>query len=471
VTQPPESRLFSRAGLGLFVVLLGAVAVYATRPLSNNDTYFHLRFGQEFLHHWTPWHPGSVTSAGTADWVPTSWLSELAMAKAEDLVGLGGVAWLYGGSVLLYAFVLFRACRRFAPATVAAMITMAALLGSSQFISARPQVLSYALIALTVDAWLQTADDHRPRWWLIMVAWLWTMLHGMWPIGIVVGLVACVGLALQRVPRRVLARCAAIPAASLVISLATPMGPALFHAVFAVGARAQYFTEWGPPDVTQPAPAVVAVMVGVLVVAGLRRGVANWVHVALIALALGSLVYSARTTPVAGAIAAPLLAAAVAPWLPTRLPVDRVERRAVAASLAVLVALLAVADTGRASTPPTLPTWLDAEMASLPAETKVLNDDLLGGPFMWRYPRLDFLYSGYGDVYTLDELEAKTDLFKLNPGWQHVLASLGTDYALLPPEARLTDALEHQQGWRALHESPELVMLVAPGVRRSPAAP
>ena len=47
----------------------------------------------------------------------------------------------------------------------------------------RPQVISYLLVAVTVGAWLRTRDDGRLRWWLVPLAWVWAMLHGMWPIG------------------------------------------------------------------------------------------------------------------------------------------------------------------------------------------------------------------------------------------------------------------------------------------------
>ena len=53
---------------GTFGVLVGLAAL----PLDNNDTYFHLRFGHEFLSGaWSIRDPGSVSSFATADWVPT----------------------------------------------------------------------------------------------------------------------------------------------------------------------------------------------------------------------------------------------------------------------------------------------------------------------------------------------------------------------------------------------------------------
>ena len=41
-------------------------------------------------------HPGSPTSFGTNDWVPTQWLPQVVMAQPEDWFGLAGVAWLSG---------------------------------------------------------------------------------------------------------------------------------------------------------------------------------------------------------------------------------------------------------------------------------------------------------------------------------------------------------------------------------------
>src|ERR1700744_5113425 len=76
-------------GIGVLVSLV----VNTASPLTNTDTYFHLRFGHEFLHGWSLRHPGSVSTFATSDWVPTQWLSEVVMARTEDWFGLAGVAW------------------------------------------------------------------------------------------------------------------------------------------------------------------------------------------------------------------------------------------------------------------------------------------------------------------------------------------------------------------------------------------
>src|SRR3954468_22258552 len=94
------SQLLARARTAFpWLVLVGilvSLLVNTARPLTNTDTYFHLRFGHEFLHGWSLRHPGSVSTFATADWVPTQWLSEIVMAKTEDVFGLPGVALLSG---------------------------------------------------------------------------------------------------------------------------------------------------------------------------------------------------------------------------------------------------------------------------------------------------------------------------------------------------------------------------------------
>src|SRR3954464_6718714 len=96
--EPPVRHARARTVLaGLVVVgILVTLVADCARTLSNTDTYFHLRFGQEFLHGWSLRHPGSVTTFATRDWVPTQWLSEIVMARTEDWFGLAGVAWVSG---------------------------------------------------------------------------------------------------------------------------------------------------------------------------------------------------------------------------------------------------------------------------------------------------------------------------------------------------------------------------------------
>ena len=168
-------------------VLLGGVLVtlvrLATVPLHNFDTYFHLRFGHEFLDGgWSLREPGSVSSFATADWVPTQWLPQVVMARTEDWFGLAGVAWLSGLQFLALALTFYVVARRWADPIVASPLVLVALLASGSGMSMRPQVISYILVAVTTAAWLHAHRTRRTPWWLVPLTWVWAMCHGMWPV-------------------------------------------------------------------------------------------------------------------------------------------------------------------------------------------------------------------------------------------------------------------------------------------------
>ena len=100
--------------------------------MSNTDTYFHLRFGHEFLHgNWSLRDPGSVTSFGTNEWVPTQWLPQVVMAQVEDWFGLAGVAWLAGLMYIALALTLWTIARRYANPLAAAPVTVVAILAAA----------------------------------------------------------------------------------------------------------------------------------------------------------------------------------------------------------------------------------------------------------------------------------------------------------------------------------------------------
>jgi hypothetical protein len=190
------------------LVLVGtlvALLVNTARPLSNTDTYFHLRFGEEFLGRWSLRHPGSVSTFATRPWVPTQWLSEIVMARTQQWFGLSGLALLSGLLELGLLVALYVVARRRADAWAAMPVTAVALWTMQYGLSMRPQVVSYICVAVVAGAWLQSADDQKVRWWLVPLAWFWAMLHGMWPVALAVGAVSFVGMALDRSAPRVLA--------------------------------------------------------------------------------------------------------------------------------------------------------------------------------------------------------------------------------------------------------------------------
>jgi hypothetical protein len=446
----------------VFVGTCLALVKYATRPITNTDTYFHLRFGDEFLSGaWSLRDPGSVTPFATNEWLPTQWLPQVVMAWTEDKLGMAGISWLAGVWYLAFAVALYVAARRQAPALVAAAITVLGLAAAQPALSPRPQVLSYVFVLVFTVAWLGSIKDGRARWWLVPLTWLWAMVHGMWPLAIMLGLVGAAGALLERRHTlQVRLRLFLVPVLCALAGAVTPLGPALYGAVAQVGANAHYFTEWASTDFRHPMGYLTGLMIAITLLLRVRRAEAMpWGELAFLALAAGAAAYSFRTLPVAVAVVTPLLAASIAPHV---LPqaTRRWEKLTVAGTVAGCLVMLAALAPNDSGTGQAAPSWMADELGAMPAHTVVLDSTEWGGYLMWAYPQLDLVSHGYGDTFTAAELERNQAIFTLSPGWDELVTETGADYALIRPESALAYALETQLGWEVVQRQDDDVALL-----------
>lgn len=428
-------------------------------PAVGSDAWLHLRLGQEFRDGWALTHPGHLGVFDSATWYPTQWASQIGMSWMDSRFGIGGVVWLAGTLIVLLPAVLYLSCRRHAAPLPAALATFVAVAAAAPGLSARPQVVSYLFIALVTAAWIETARDGRPRWWIVALTWIWVPLHGMWVVGISISVAAVVGIALARThDRRHLLRLAAIPVLSGVVSLATPLGLDVVRSLTGVGARNDTLTEWGPPDFTNINALFLVLMIVIVLVVALRGGPLDWPTLALLGLAMAWSLYSLRTTIVAGVILAPLVAMALQRLVPA---VGRPRRRevAVVAAMTVLASVgLAVVAAQRADEP-VVAAWVDDRLDAMPTGTKVLNDWELGHYVMARHPQVQLVMHGYVDLFTTSELERNISIATLDADWDTEVADLDVDYGFVDPDSRLGYALVHQLGWTTIEGDDDYVLL------------
>ena len=94
----------------------------------------------------------------------------------------------------------------------------------SQSLSLRPHLRLLRPRGRHDAAWLRTADDGRARWWLVPLTWLWACSHGMWFVGVVIGVVALARArsSTGRARGRAWLRLALVPLASLAAAAADP---------------------------------------------------------------------------------------------------------------------------------------------------------------------------------------------------------------------------------------------------------
>ncbi len=302
-------RVVPWVALGALLLLIVRVA---SAPLSNPDTWFHLRIGHELLGPWSLRDPGSLSRFASADWVPTQWSVQMLAAGFEDWFGLPGVAWLFGLLYLILVVTVYFVCRRESAPMPAVLVTAAVVFAASASISARPQVVSLILAGVTVSAWLQAARNLRAPWWLVPLTWVWATAHGFWSVGVLIGVVFCVGLLLdRRLDRRTSLSFFAVPVLSLVAACVTPIGPALLGTQLAVSERSSFIGEWGATSFHAMPAVVGASMLALLIVIWARRGGVSWTSLLLLLIAAALTAYAVRTVSLGAVIAAPLLARAL----------------------------------------------------------------------------------------------------------------------------------------------------------------
>lgn len=443
-------------------MLMGAVVYRQPPPVVTSDMWMHLRFGEEFMRTWSVESPGHLGGFDTADWIPTQWLSQEGMAYVEHHLGIAGVLWLASTVTLAFIVVTYTCARIYGAPLPAAFATVACFFAAAPGMTARPQAVSYLLVVVVLCAWMRTVGDGRPRWWLLAVAWVWPALHGLWIIGVLVGVVVVAGLAVdRRHPPRALGRLALIPLASAIVPALGPLGASVFSSLVAVGSRSEYFAEWGSPTFRAPSELVVVLLIGVPIVVGLKRRHLTWTETFLLVFAAMLALYSIRTGTVAAIVVTPLFAQAIQEFVPANSPISRGEWLAlVAPALACCVALAAT--SAALARGQVVPGWLDSRLTALPSHSRVLNDWDTGTYFLWKHPQLDLVMHGYGDVFTPEELRRNAGIARLDPGWSEAIDELDVDYALVVDGTPLEYALSEVVGWREVESDSDYALLTPP---------
>ena len=439
--RPWRIPLWARLTPLVLVVLV--VATQTVHAVNDPDTWWHLRTGDELRGHLDLVGPDPWSPFTTREWIRHQWLGDLLLSWLHGLGGLPAVAWyvaLLGTTTLVVAYLV---ARRDAAVLPAAALALAAAVGTSMTLSARPQSFSLPFTLVAGGAWLATARDHRSRWWLVPFTWVWACLHGFWFVAPLLGLVVAVGLRLERAPGRVVARATAVALTSLVAAALTPVGPRLLTAPFQVGTITALIDEWRPPTVGMPAFLVTWAMAMLLVLVWNVGRAPTWPEIGVLVLAGYLLVTHGRTVALAAALLVPLLARAVQERTPLgREGLGRAEVLALLVAAAVgLGGAWTLAGT-RAAAPQGFPTALADRLDALPDGTVVCNDYGVGGWLWWAHPRLVPVIDGRTELYAPADVEAYARFAAGGDGTTALVSHRGCPAALVragsPPAATLT---------------------------------
>jgi len=219
-----------------------ALAILACLMPVHNDTWWHLRSGEEMVrtHSLLFVDRYSSTANGAFFW-NHSWLSQIIFYLLFSVGGLAAVTALCATLVVAAWGLVWRLMRG---DTATRLILFAVALSSATTVwSVRPQAFSIFLLALT--AWLLSNDRWRA---MPFVMALWANLHAGFAIGIVV-LAAWVAEALLRDRRRLAKRILAAAAATAA-TVITPLGLTNWKELIASMGRSRVnqIQEWMPPE-------------------------------------------------------------------------------------------------------------------------------------------------------------------------------------------------------------------------------
>ena len=451
---------------GLALVIVAATTRAGLRAISDPSPWLHLRVGQYLLDGGRfglpdPWAPYPVRPFQLTEWLPSVFAAQLYAAA-----GLPAIAWLRCASMLMLLTAILWSTRRVSGAVPSLLAAFVSVLAAGEGMSERPQAISFVLLAITVGAWWRTAEDLKPRWWLIPLTWLWAMSHGLWIVSLGLGVVIVASLAIdQRLDRKQAGQLLAIPTLGLLAAALTPAGPSLLLTPLTVGANGRDFVgEWQPTSIRDPYAILTLAMLAIVLLGWIRsRAVPPWWQIALGTLSLVSTLAMSRTIALGAVLAAPLLAQALQQHL--RTAVTPATRRDVFSWLTLVVAAAMIAipiSVAIAQTPVGVPDGLRPQLSAIPTGTVILCEDDKSGWLLWAEPHLAPAIDIRTEIYSHAHLAAYVRTMAVEPGWQDFIKSTRSRYALVETESSIATALRERLGWQPLGTDSGYVLLEAP---------
>jgi hypothetical protein len=444
-----------------------AVMYLGIRPVSDNDAWWHLKVGEYLTHGGAFVGPDPWSPFATRPFVVNQWLPEVVAFKGYEWFGLPAVAWLRCVAILLLFTAILWCTRHVADTVPALIIALTALSATAGGLGERPQLVSFIMLALWVGASWRTAEDLRPRWWLIPLTWVWANSHGLWLTGIGIGAIVVAGLLLdRRLTVRAAARLLLVPAASFAVCALTPVGPRLLLTPFEVSQIATEFVqEWQPTAVRTSLTAILTLVLIAAAILGWIRTPAKtpWWKLGLAIAAVVSTLAMVRTIPVGAIIAAPLAASALQSLRhsPPRPPGRRAMR--LWALLVLTCAVIAAPVTAVvAQKPGGVPDRLQKTLDAAPAMSVVLNDPSMSGWLLWREPQLVPVFDLRSEIFSREYVQAYLRTVEVGRGWQDFLASTKPTYALLRSESPIRLALQEELHWVPLKTAQGFTVLRSP---------
>ncbi len=384
-------------------MLFLAIAFAACLMPAQNDTWWHLRAGQDiWAAGWVPLRDSFSHTVNGGYWPNHEWLSQAILYGVYRVGGLPLLTAFAAALVTLTWFIIWRITPGSSMLRVA--LTVPGVMLFARQWSLRPQLFTLLLLAITALLLV------RRRYALLPVVFVfWANLHGGVMVGVIV-VAAAAGISMLA-ERRLFTRTAIAAGACVLATGITPLGFSLWTEVPAALERLRSYgvAEWRPPAFGDPALAPLWVLfAGFVALAlttrawrylGSQSHAVVWGALALLPLALSS----SRNTSAFVVLAVPALGVMLGGVLPAtaRRRVERPMANAAILAAAFVFVIAAVAyswtsGVSRLQWQPLSPNVL-AAIDSCPGKLYNRYDD--GGFLIWFTPRQKVFLDSRQDPY------------------------------------------------------------------------
>jgi hypothetical protein len=439
---------------------------FGVRPVSDPSPWLALKVGAFLLDGERFGMPDPWAPFASRAYIPTEWLPDIVGQLTYHTFGLPGIAWLRCAGILGVLSALMWSARRSANTATAAIVSLVALFGAYEGLTERPQLVGLVFLAVAVGAWWRTGLDGKPRWWLVPMTWLWACCHGLWVVGIAVGVVCIAGLLLdRRLTRAHMARLLGVPVLCLAAAGLTPLGPGLLLTPFTISKNAHEFVaEWQPTTAQNPFAIVTLTMFALVILSWVRtrRQPPCW-QIGFLLMGLAATFVTIRTIAVGALIAAPLLSQEIQLFRGRKVTAPTARSRSAWTAL-IVVALVAAAPlaVARAQNPVAVPQGLTPKLSAITPGTVVLADGNISGWLFWAQPGVKPVLDPRVEIYSATYLRAFVSAMAAGPGWLAFVDRTGARYALVLTDSPIAAALGERAGWSQMGEDAGYVLLRAP---------
>jgi hypothetical protein len=302
--------------------------LFASRPLSDPDFWWHLKTGQYILQ--TGNIPRtdffSFTNFGK-EWIAHEWLSEAIFYSVYSRLGFNSLIFIFA---ILTALAFWIAFRRFnVHPYIGGFATLLGVWTVLPTIGVRPRVftLLFASIYLAILGRYARSGEGKTIWWLVLIMLLWVNLHGGFLIGLVLIGITIVGIPLDawvqgkslssmRLRLRTLGL---VLLGCLLAVLVNPQGARIFafpFEIFFSTVQQQEVQDWLSPDFHDPAVLPLALLVIATTAAiALSPKRARPSDVLIFVTTLFATLKSNRHMAIFALVAVPLLTAHLQSWI------------------------------------------------------------------------------------------------------------------------------------------------------------